>query len=160
MKRFLLLLLLVFIVIQFIRPEKNAGQSPTAQHINTVAPMSDSVQIIFKKACNDCHSNKTNYPWYANVQPVSWWLADHIKDGKKELNVDSFAAYSLRKQYRKLEEVIEQVKKGEMPLNSYTWIHTDAKLTDAERVVVTNWASASIDAMEAKYPIDSLKRKR
>jgi hypothetical protein len=160
MKRFFLFLLLVFIVIQFFRPEKNNGQSPASTHINTVAPMSDSVQVIFKKACNDCHSNKTNYPWYANVQPVTWWLADHVKDGKRELNVDSFASYSLRKQYRKLQETIEQVKEGKMPLNSYTWIHNEAKLTDAEKSVITNWASASIDAMEAKYPIDSLKRKK
>jgi|SRR6476469_8184950 len=98
MKRFLIILLLIFIVIQFIRPEKNNGTSPTALNINTVAPMNDSVKAIFEKACNDCHSNKTRYPWYANVQPVAWWLDGHIKDVKHKFNIDSFAAYRLRKQ--------------------------------------------------------------
>jgi hypothetical protein len=160
MKRFFIFLLLVFIAIQFFRPEKNNGQSPTPLHVSTLAPMNEQVQIIFNKACNDCHSNKTNYPWYANIQPVAWWLADHVEDGKHELNVDSFKAYSLRKQYHKLEETIDQVKKGAMPLESYTRMHAQAKLTDAERNVLTAWASGAMDTLEARYPIDSLVRKK
>jgi hypothetical protein len=100
------------------------------------------------------------YPWYANIQPVAWWLDNHIKDGKKEFNFDDFGNYSLRKQYNRANGTIELVKEGKMPLNSYTWMHTDAKLTQGEKIAIANWASVIMDSMEAKYPIDSLKRKK
>ncbi|MBC7902729.1 MAG: heme-binding domain-containing protein, partial [Gemmatimonadaceae bacterium] len=77
-----------------------------------------------------------------------------------ELNLDSFAAYNLRRQYHKMEEVIEMVKEKEMPLESYTWIHKDAKLTDAQRAILTGWSEGIIKAMQQKYPIDSLVRKK
>ena len=73
--------------------------------------------------------------------------------------MDDFANYKLRKQYHKMEEVIEQVKEGEMPLESYRLIHSEAKLTEEERVVLTNWAQSVLDSMKATYPIDSLIKK-
>ena len=148
------------IVIQFFHPKKNKAQGEQPNSVAKLHAVPDDVNVILKKACNDCHSNNTVYPWYSKIQPVDWWLENHIKDGKRELNLDEYASKSLRYQYNKMKEVIEQVKKEEMPLNSYTWIHKDAILTDAEKSSLINWAEGIVKNMESKYPIDSLKRKK
>jgi len=153
-------LLICLVIIQFIRPAKNTNTIDASKQITAVAAVPENVNVILKKACNDCHSNNTNYPWYSNIQPVYFWLNDHIKEGKREINFDEFASYRLRRQYHKMEELIEQVKEGEMPLSSYTLIHKDAKLTDAERTTLTSWAQGIMDSMKAKYPIDSLVKKK
>jgi hypothetical protein len=159
-KKILLGLLVVFIAIQFFRPTKNLSAQASTNNIRAMHNVPAPVDTILKKACNDCHSNNTKYPWYAEVQPVAWWLDDHIIEGKHELNFDEFKIYSLRKQYHKLEETIDMVKKNEMPLSSYTIIHTDAKLNDTEKKQLFSWASAIMDTMKATYPIDSLIRKK
>lgn len=91
-------------------------------------------------ACNDCHTNNTRYPWYANVQPFGWWLQNHINGGKQHLNFSEFTSYDKKKQYKKLDETVDQVKEGEMPLYTYLWIHHDAKLTQAQKDMIVNWA--------------------
>ena len=160
-KRLFLLLLLAFIVIQFFRPAKNIASGPQAyaKDISTIHAVPADVQVILKKACNDCHSNNTEYPWYNNIQPVAWWLAGHVRDGKNALNFSEFATYSLRKQYGKIQQVNNEVKNGGMPLSSYTIIHTSAKLSDAEKLSIANWTNAIRDSMKAVYPADSLKKK-
>lgn len=162
LRRFFLFLLFVLIVIQFFRPAKNiaSGQQAYASDITTVHAVPDDVQVILKKACYDCHSNNTRYPWYNKIQPVAWWLAGHIKDGKQALNYSEFATYSLRKQYNRLLQTSELVKKGEMPFSSYTWIHKDAILTEAEKISLSSWTGALCDSMKAVYPADSLTRKK
>jgi hypothetical protein len=156
LRRLLLLLLIVFIVLQFFRPEKNISKEPQPHNIASAFPIPDSVKTILAKACNDCHSNNTRYPWYNNIQPVAWWLEEHVKDGKKELNYDEFTTYRLRKQYTRLRQTKTLVEKGEMPLKSYTWIHKDAILTEQEKQALYSWVETSKAAMEAKYPMDSL----
>lgn len=158
-KRILLILLIAFVAIQFVRPAKNVSTDKSKNIANLYA-VPANVDAILTKACNDCHTNNTVYPWYASVQPVTWWLDDHIKEGKKHLNFDDYTTYNLRKQYHKMEEVVEMVKEKEMPLNSYTWVHSDAKLTNDERAALTTWAQSVMDTMKAHYPIDSLVRKR
>jgi len=159
-KRFFQLLLLALIVIQFFRPAKNKSEGMSKNDITTLYSVPQDVQDILKRSCNDCHSNNTVYPWYAEIQPVAWWLNDHIQEGKKDLNFSEFATYRLRRQYKKLEEINELVKENKMPLNSYLWIHTDAKLNDQQKLTLANWVEAVRDTMEAKYPIDSLIRKK
>jgi hypothetical protein len=117
------------------------------------------VDVILKKACNDCHSNNTVYPWYARVQPVAWWLDRHIREGKKHLNFDEYTNRKARSQYHLMEETIEMVKEEEMPLPSYTWTHRDARLSDAEKKGVTDWAVSVMDELRRRYPPDSLIRK-
>lgn len=158
-KRILLILLVALIAIQFVRPAKNVS-TDQSRNIKTLYAVPENVHTILTKACNDCHTNNTIYPWYAAVQPVLWWLDDHVKEGKSHLNFDEYTSYNLRRQYHKMEEVIEMVKEKEMPLDSYTWVHRDAKLTDDERVILTSWAQSVMDTMKAQYPIDSLIRKR
>jgi hypothetical protein len=159
-KKILLFLLVALIVIQFIHPKKNKADGPQPNYIGNAYTVPADVNVILEKACNDCHSNNTRYPWYSKLQPVDWWMDDHIKDGKKELNLDEYTKRNLRSQYHKLEEIADQVKKGEMPINSYTWIHKDAILTEAEKMTLINWADGIREEMKAKYPIDSLVRKK
>jgi Haem-binding domain len=159
LKKVFIGLLVILVVLQAFRPEKNVS-ADKANDIATIYPVSEEVNAILVKACNDCHSNSTVYPWYAEVQPLAWWLDDHVRDGKKHLNFNEFAKYRIGRQYKKLEECIEQVKEGEMPLNSYTVIHTNAKLTDAEKETLYTWCEATRDSIKARYPADSLVIKK
>lgn len=158
-KKLLLALLVVLLVLQAFRPEKN-NSGNKENDISSLYPVPSNVEQILTKACNDCHSNNTVYPWYAEIQPVAWWLDDHVKDGKKHLNFNEFASYKLAKQYHKLEEVFDEVKIGEMPLESYTVVHRDAKLTEAERSILMDWSVAVRDSMKARFPADSLILKK
>ncbi len=159
LKKILLFLLFALVIIQFIHPKKNTSEGPQPNYIGNSFAIPADVKSILAKACNDCHSNNTKYPWYANFQPVQWWLDKHVKNGKKQLNFDEYTNRSLRYQFHKMEETIEMVKEGAMPLNSYTWTHTDAKLTPEEKSKLTNWAGSIMDTMKARYPLDSLVRK-
>jgi hypothetical protein len=159
-KKILIFLLVALIVIQFIHPKKNKAAGIQQNYIGNVYTVPADVKNIMAKACNDCHSNNTNYPWYANFQPVHWWLDKHTNEGKKGINFDEYANKSLRYQFHKMEEVVKEVKDGEMPLNSYTWTHKDARLTEDEKNKIINWANTIMDTMKARYPIDSLVRKK
>jgi hypothetical protein len=160
LKKILIVLLIALIAIQFFHPAKNKAEGPQPNSIETVYAIPQDVKTILDKACNDCHTNNTKYPWYSKIQPVDWWLDNHVKEGKGHLNLDEYTNRNLRYQYHKLEEIAEQVKEGEMPLNSYTWVHKDAILTEAEKNTLIGWADAIRDSMEQKYPMDSLIKKK
>ncbi|HEU4718170.1 MAG TPA: heme-binding domain-containing protein, partial [Bacteroidia bacterium] len=99
-----------------------------------------------------------HYPWYAEVQPVGWWLANHVSDGREELNFDEFGTYSPRRRFWKLNGIIKQLDEDEMPLSSYTLIHRDAILTPETKTLIVNWAKAMQDTMKNHYPADSLSK--
>jgi hypothetical protein len=155
LKKILLVLLAVLVIIQFIRPAKNISTAAPTGDISTVYPVPDSVHKILVKACYDCHSNNTVYPWYSTIQPVYWWMNNHITEGKKHLNFDEFAAQTPQKKAKWIRHIYEQVDSNEMPLDSYTWIHKDAILSKEEKDLVINWAQA----IYAQMP-DSLKKKK
>jgi len=139
-KKVLVGLLVILVVIQFIRPAKNINIDPAPQDIAAVYPMPDSVHHLLQVACYDCHSNNTRYPWYDNIQPVAWWLNDHIKDGKKELNFSEFGSFNTKRKFRKLKKIASEIEEGEMPLDSYTWMHKDAVLTPAQKQMLIEWS--------------------
>jgi len=159
LKRTFQLLLLAFIVIQFFRPAKNKADGISANDISKIYTIPADVQAILKTSCYDCHSNNTVYPWYAEVQPVGWWLNDHIKDGKKDLNFSEFASYRLRRQYRKLEEINDLVKNNQMPLESYLWVHREAKLNIEQKMTLANWVVEIRKSVNLNYP-DSINKWR
>jgi len=159
-KKILILLAAILIIIQFFRPAKNISSAKSSADISSIYTVPGEVNTILDKACNDCHSNNTVYPWYAEVQPVAWWLNNHIEEGKDELNFSEFGSYSPARRYHKLEEIKEMIDDNEMPLSSYTLIHTDAKLTDAETQALINWSESIRNEMKTKYPADSLVMKR
>ncbi|MDX2047135.1 MAG: heme-binding domain-containing protein [Chitinophagaceae bacterium] len=139
-KKILIVLLVILVIIQFIRPGRNISAAVSPNDISHKYHVPETVQSILKTSCNDCHSNNTVYPWYANVQPVAWWLQHHVNEGKSELDFSEFLTYSPKKAHHKMEEVIEMVKEGEMPLNSYLWVHKDAKLSADQKKMLTDWA--------------------
>lgn len=150
LKRIALALLLIFIGIQFIRPQKNNGVADTANDITHFVAVPDTVLRMLKVSCYDCHSNKTDYPWYAQIQPASWWLAGHIKDGKAQLNFSEFSQYSKRRMKTKLNSIGEQVEKREMPLKSYLLIHGNAELNSAQIQIIKNWTDSAKAELERK----------
>ena len=153
-------MLIVLIAIQFFRPSKNVSAQTSRNDITLLYPIPGDVKSILNRACYDCHSNNTTYPWYSHIQPVAWWLEDHIEEGKKELNFSEYAAYRLRRQYHKMEEVEEMVNDKKMPLESYTFIHTNANLSTEEKDKLIAWTKTIRDTMETKYPMDSLVNKK
>jgi hypothetical protein len=165
MKKYLfilfLVLLSVFIIIQFFRPTKNtaADTSIYKNDISTIYIMPDSVHQILKTSCYDCHSNNTQYPWYNNIQPIAWWLNHHVKEGKRALNFSEFASYSIQKKYKKLDGLIKEIQSDKMPLSSYTLIHRYAILTTDQKEKLINWATVIRDSIKTNTPADSLIKK-
>ena len=160
LKPLALILLAAFVIIQFFHPAKNVSANATdfANDISKAYHVPDDVQLILQTSCYDCHSNNTKYPWYSKIQPIAWWLNDHVVEGKREINFSEFASYRVGRKYKKLEEIIEQVKEDEMPLGSYTIIHRNAILNKEQKVNIANWATAIRDSIKLQYPADSLKR--
>lgn len=140
-KKIFIGLVVVLLIIQLIRPEKNISEIPSPNDIRVHHAVPNNVLSILKRSCFDCHSNNTHYPWYAEIQPVGWWLADHIEEGKEELDFSEFGSYSAKKADHKLEEVVEMIEEKEMPLESYTRIHKDAILSKDDAELVINWAN-------------------
>lgn len=141
LKKIGLVLLVVFIIAQFFGPEKNEGDIASVDAFLADTNPPENVKAILTNTCFDCHSSSTRYPWYNNITPVNYWMAEHVKDGSKHFNVSKWADYSVKRKDHKLDELIEMVEEKEMPLPSYTWTHGEAKLSDAEISSVLNWAN-------------------
>jgi len=138
-KYIFILLGIVLLGIQFIRPEKNNGDLKSITSFRADTKPTDEVFSILKKNCFDCHSNRTKYPWYAEIAPISFWLDGHIRHAKDEFNVSDWEKYSSKKKDHKLEELIEEIEKGNMPLNSYTWVH--GNLSEKEKELLLQWVN-------------------
>ena len=138
-----LIVVIVFLVVaQFFRPSHVNPPIDPAKTLVATTPVPANVESIFERSCYDCHSNKTVYPWYANVAPLSWWLASHINDGRRELNFSEWGPYSHKRKLHKLKAICDEVKQGDMPLETYLPMHPAAKLSDADRTTICAWASA------------------
>ncbi|QQS45529.1 MAG: heme-binding domain-containing protein [Acidobacteriota bacterium] len=136
-----IVILIALAGMQFVRPDRT---NPPVDHgktlqANTQVP--PEVQAIFQRSCYDCHSNQTVWPWYSNVAPVSWFLADHVEHGREELSFSEWGNYDAKKADHKLEEICEMIEKGEMPLQSYLILHWGAKLSETDRQTLCNWAN-------------------
>ena len=155
-RKILVTLLVLLLLAQFIRPAHNEGEAAGDNDITHTVTVSDTVMSLLKTACYDCHSNHTNYPWYSKITPVNWWLYNHIQGGKRHLNFSEFNTSTFKRKAKKLEEVGETVEKHEMPLDSYLWIHDEAKLNDAQRKLIMDWAKSA----EQKVMQDSMRSRR
>lgn len=140
-KKVLILLLVVFVIAQFFGPDKNEGNLASMDAFMTETNPPEEVKVILKEACIDCHSDVTRYPWYNNITPVNYWLADHVKHGKKHFNLSNWEGNSVKRKDHKFEELIEMMESREMPLKSYTITHSEAKLTDVQIASVIDWAN-------------------
>jgi hypothetical protein len=146
-KKIMFVFALILVLIQFIRPGKNQNtELITTDDISRTYSVPDNVHEVLINKCYDCHSNHTNYPWYFHFQPVAWWLASHIKEGKAELNFSEFKNYSEKRATHKLEEIGEVVNDGAMPLRSYSMLHPNTSITEDDKKIIFDWLeSMSID---------------
>ena len=139
-KKSLLVLLILLFVAQFFGPEKNEGNLTSIDPFLEETNPPENIKLILKETCYDCHSDVTRYPWYNNITPLNYWLAAHVKDGKKHFNFSNWVGNSVKRKDHKFEELIEMVEEKEMPLKYYTWTHPEANLTDAQIQSVVSWA--------------------
>lgn len=135
-------ILALLLIIQFFGPKRNTGEVYGPQSLAAAHPIPPATERILRKACYDCHSNNTRYPWYANVQPLGWWLQHHVDEGKESLNFSEWKTYSREDMPHILEELREEVEEGHMPLPSYLKMHSEANISAAEKNTLIQWARA------------------
>jgi hypothetical protein len=141
-KKLFYLILIIIVVAQFIQPTKNISPGLSENDISKTVAIPETLHKTFISKCYDCHSNNTNYPWYANVQPIGWWLAAHVHEGKEHLDFSEFKTYKPERAEHKLEEIGEVLEDGSMPLKAYTILHQDAVVTADEVKAINEWLAS------------------
>lgn len=131
-------LLGIFLAIQLKQPDRTNPPEIADSSIP------DEVKVILKAKCYDCHSNESHWPWYSYVAPVSWWVAGHVHDGRKEVNFSKWDNYDEDRQEDKIEETFDEVLDGAMPIESYLITHKDAKVTEEEVDVFDMWLAGEL----------------
>lgn len=149
LKKIVLVIAAAFVLAQLVRPDLTNPKEQPGHTLYANVNVPQDVRGIFERSCRDCHSNRTTWPWYTNLAPVSWLLAHDVKDGRKELNLSEWAKYDVNRAERKLEEICDQVKKGDMPMKIYVPLHPNAKLTDDDKQVVCGWANGERERLRA-----------
>lgn len=138
-KKIFVLVIILLIVIQFVQPVRNISEGISADDISKVYDMPTGVHETLVKKCYDCHSNNTHYPWYYSVQPIGWWLAAHVHEGKEHIDFSSFGKYDKKKADHQLEELGEVVEEHSMPLKAYVLLHPDTELTEEDEKAIMTW---------------------
>ncbi|MHB1921226.1 MAG: heme-binding domain-containing protein [Chitinophagaceae bacterium] len=141
-RKILLALLVLLIIIQFFRPTRNYSATLSPNDITRHFPVPADVHQLLSSACFDCHSNNTKYPWYYHIQPIAWWMNNHINDGKHSLNFSEFGSYTRKRMLDKLKNISKLVKNHGMPISSYTWEHPEGRLTPAQISRIAGWADS------------------
>lgn len=134
MKKIIIIgIVVVLIILQFIPALPPNSEEVEASNFLYAKNAPARVRSIMEASCFDCHSNSATWPWYAKVAPVNFWLGNHVREGREHLNFSEWTSYDAKKRDHQLEEIVETVEEGEMPLKSYTWMHQEADLTSEER---------------------------
>ena len=143
MKKAFLIIVLLLIGIQFIRPDRtNPSVDPTEA---LQAP--EEVAAILRRSCYDCHSNETKWPWYSAVAPMSWSIASHVREGRKALNFSRYRTIDPKIKAKRLNRMIKTTRNGMMPLPSYLWLHKDAKLSPEDKQTIETWAESELQKL-------------
>lgn len=137
-------LVVILVVIQFFPGTKPEVKLDNPGDIHTEVLINPEVSMLLKAACYDCHSNETQYPWYASVAPVSWLVIHDINEGREELNFSNWASFSQKRKHHKLEEMTEEVGEGEMPMPIYKITHSEARLSDEQVGMLVAWAKTEM----------------
>jgi hypothetical protein len=146
-KRFVLGLVIVLAAIQFVRPDRTNPPVTAAQAVQTAASVSPAVDAILKRSCYDCHSSETRWPWYSAVAPMAWGVANHVKEGRAQMNFSEWGTYPAKKRVALLEKMCDEVREGRMPLKQYVWLHRDATLSEADWKSVCDWSMEEADRL-------------
>ncbi|MFM2295803.1 MAG: hypothetical protein RLZZ350_2216 [Verrucomicrobiota bacterium] len=140
----------VFVILQFIKPVgKNPPVATGHDFLTGANPPPAEVARLLRAACYDCHSHETRWPWYGRVAPVSWWLVDHIQEGREKFNFSDWPNDNPAKARKKISDLADEIAEGTMPLKSYTWMHADARLTDAQKKLLADWADGEMEKLKA-----------
>ena len=142
-----LILLIGFVGIQFVPTDLNQSDTVPKTDFMLVNDVPNDIKNKLQVSCYDCHSNNTQYRWYNKVQPVAWFLEDHIKEGKAELNFNEWDSLSNRRKASRLRSIIKQIESNEMPLGSYTLIHKEARFSEEEKEEILNWVTQLKDSI-------------
>jgi hypothetical protein len=141
LKVLILVVATMFAAIQAFRPDRTSPPSDPAQSVTSAVPVPSRVQTVLTRSCYDCHSHETRWPWYSQVAPISWMIANDVSEGRDYLNFSTWASYSAVKAADKLETIAKELSGRGMPPIAYTLIHRDARLSDAEVAAVVAWAT-------------------
>lgn len=147
MKLTLRILAIVFLLAQFVRPARTNPPIDPAQVVQSHLEVPARVEELLRNSCYDCHSNETAWPWYAAVAPASWLVVRDTNKGRRHLNFSEWGDYPPGKADHKLEEIIEYVEDGSMPLPIYLPLHPEAKLEDSDRQLLMQWARQQREAL-------------
>lgn len=151
-KKIALIGFIIFLLMQCYQPARNIGyEQHFSSNFTEIYKVPKNIEATLRTSCYDCHSDNTNYPWYSYIQPVRFFMDGHINNGKKELNFNEFGNYSKRKQENKLNRIAKEIKEDEMPLNSYTLIHKNAKLSKTQKQEVLKWFTKINDSLSSEY---------
>ena len=137
-----IVLIVVFLGIQFIRPARTNPPVDESQTIFARTQMTPQVSVILDRSCSDCHSNKTVWPWYSNVAPVSWLISDDVNEGRQALNLSEWGKLAEDRQDRKLRQICDEVSDGVMPLSYYLPMHPHARLSAEDKKTLCDWTEA------------------
>ncbi len=151
-KKIVIIVIGLLLIFQLFRIDKTTKPLDTKTDFISVTQANSEVASILKTSCYDCHSNQPVYPWYTNIAPLSWWIKHHINEGSEHLNFSEWGTYKLKRKDHKLEECLEMIEEGEMPMTSYTLIHGNAKLNDAQKTLLINWFKSSRDSLKVQNP--------
>jgi hypothetical protein len=143
------ILLLGLIMIQLFRPDRTNPVSDPGLAINNHLPVPPQVLAILERSCFDCHSNQTRWPWYSNIAPASWLVAKDVANGRKHLNFSEWGTYNQKRRASKLEDISDEVDRGDMPDSKYLLIHRDALLSAADKEALLSWAGQAADSLKA-----------
>jgi cytochrome c551/c552 len=144
-----IVLAVIFVGIQFIRPARTNPAIDQTRTIEAHTQMTPEVASILDRSCRDCHSHKTVWPWYTNVAPVSWWLSDHVHHGRNDLNMSEWSRLPRDRQERKLRQMCDEVMDGMMPLSSYLPMHPTARLSEQDKKTLCDWTDAERQRLSA-----------
>jgi hypothetical protein len=150
LKWVLIVIACLFVIAQFIRPAKTNPVVDASLALESHMQLDPKVSAILDRSCADCHSNKTRWPWYTNVAPVSWFVIDHVNIGRQELNFSDWGRYDRNDQNGKLRQICREVTNGAMPLSSYTPLHPASKLTPDDVKTICDWTNAERARLTAR----------
>jgi hypothetical protein len=139
----------LFVLLQLKRPARTNPVSESSQSIEARVQMTPQVKDILDRSCRDCHSNKTEWPWYTNVAPLSWWITDHVDQGRKSLNLSEWGKLDKERQDKKLRQICDEVEDGAMPFPSYLPMHPKAKLSEQDKKILCDWTAAERERLSA-----------
>ena len=142
----------VLILIQFKRPARTNPAVDESQTIFARTHMTQEVASILNRSCRDCHSNKTVWPWYTNVAPISWFIVNHVNGGRHMMNLSEWGRLEKDRQGKKLTQMCDEVTDGAMPLSTYTPLHPGSKLSPDDVNTLCAWTSAEKQLLDSGSP--------